>query len=137
MLAALLLVLAAAPVEDAAFRDGRILICTSDELGVEAAAGAQRGFCGAYDRDGRELFRLAGQEAAGVTREAYALAPEGRQALFALTRPRPGGEREIVGYRLWSKGKSVELLPADGPRTRRVLESFEGKLVLPSPAQGH
>lgn len=113
-----------------------LLICTSAEWAVVTSSAAERGFCGALDFDGKEAFRLEGSEAEGLSREPLGLSDGGREALFALTLATKGG-RELTGYRLWRKGKPSELLPPDGPRTRAVLEKYEGRLVLPAPGEGN
>lgn len=117
------------PGEDA------LLLCTSEEWAVVASTEAETGFCGAFTPEGREVFRLKEREASGLSREPVGV--RGREALFALTRARGDGARELVGYRLWRKGKPSELLPSDGPKTRETLERFEGRLVLPAPHDGN
>lgn len=124
------------PIDASAGGGGLLLICTSAELGVVKSTGAEKGFCGALRMDGREAFRLRDVEIPGVSREPIGVAAGGKEALFALTKARKDGDREIVGYRLWAKGRPSELLEPDGPRTRKILEKYEGLLVLPNPLQG-
>jgi hypothetical protein len=124
------------PPEPLAPGQKALLVCTSAEWAVAPSTAAERGFCGALDLDGKELFRLEEAEESGISREPIGLRDGGREALFALTRARKQG-REVAGYRLWRKGKPSELLPPDGPRTRAVLEEYEGRLVLPGPAEGN
>lgn len=125
------------PIDAGAGEGGLLLVCTSEEWGVLKSAGSEKGFCGALRMDGREAFRLSESEAPGLSRVPVGLADGGKEALFALTKARKGGDREIAGYRLWAKDRPSELLPADGPRTRIILEKYEGQLVLPDPRQGN
>lgn len=125
------------PIDKGVGEGGLLLVCTSAEWGVVRAAGAEKGFCGALSMDGREAFRLSESEAPGLSRVPVGVLAEGKEALFAVTKARKGGDREITGYRLWTKGRPSELLPADGPRTRAILEKYEGQLVLPNPQQGN
>lgn len=117
--------------------EAALLLCTSAEWAVVSSTGAETGFCGAFSFDGREKFRIKEREEPGLAREPIGARNHGREALFALTRARGEGSREIVGYRLWRKGSPSELLPADGPRTRATLELYEGRLVLPAPDEGN
>ncbi len=125
------------PIDADAGEGGLLLVCTSAEWGVMKSSDSEMGFCGALRMDGREAFRLSEPEAPGLSRVPVGVLDAGTQALFALTKPRQGGDREVTGYRLWTKGHPSELLPPDGPRTREVLEKFEGRLVLPDPRQGN
>ena len=123
------------PPEPSRPGEDSFLLCTSEEWAVVASTGAEVGFCGAVSFAGREKFHLTEREAPGLAREP--VGARDREALFALTRARGDGAREIVGYRLWRQGRPSELLPSDGPRTRATLELFEGRLVLPAPREGN
>jgi hypothetical protein len=111
------------------------LVCIDAAWGTSSAPAAEAGFCGALSLDGKEIFRLSVKEEAGVTREPVGISEDATEALFALTKKRPDGAREIVGYRLWHGGR-VELLDTDGPRANALLEKYEGPLVLPSQEKG-
>ncbi|MDD5303679.1 MAG: hypothetical protein PHS14_11295 [Elusimicrobia bacterium] len=111
------------------------LVCTDAAWGTSSAAAAEAGFCGALSLDGKMIFRLSVKEEAGVTREPAGISEDASEALFALTKKRPDGAREIVGYRLWHGGR-VERLDPDGPRAKALVEKYEGPLVLPSQEQG-
>jgi hypothetical protein len=125
------------PLDPRAGKDGIVLVCTSAQWGVVASTGAEKGFCGGFDLDGRVMFRLEAPEAAGLAREPLGTVASGAQALFALTKTRKGGDREVVGYRLWAIGRTSRLLAADGPEARKLLEEIEGPLLLPGPSQGN
>ncbi|MDX6769891.1 MAG: hypothetical protein SF051_10185 [Elusimicrobiota bacterium] len=94
-------------------------------------------FCGVLGLDGEEKIVLRGEEEPGVERRPVGSKPDGSEALFELSRPRPSGDREVVGYRLWRKrGKSPareEVLSPDDPQVGVLLESYEGPLLLLPP----
>jgi hypothetical protein len=117
---------------------GVIVVCTTRDLDIKASGSADAGFCGALGFDGRVIFRLTEPEEDGMTREPVGLSPDGAEALFALTKPRRNSsDREVVGYRLWRRGRHAEFLPPDGPRVRGILEKYEGTLILPAPREGN
>ncbi|UPT73634.1 MAG: hypothetical protein M0D55_17515 [Elusimicrobiota bacterium] len=122
------------PVDGQTGKNG-LIVCTSSEWALTASTAPERGFCGALRFDGTEIFRLTSDEAPGLSREPVGLAADGKEALLAVTKPRKSGDREIVGYRLWRKGRREELLPADGTRTRELLEKYQGVLVLTDPGR--
>ena len=123
------------PVDESSGREGLFALCTSDEWGVVRSSGAQRGFCGVLRLDGRVAASLKEGEGPGLSREPVGVAANGMEAVFAVTKARKDGDREVVGYRLWQSGRPEELLPADGPRTRKILEKYHGPLVLTDPDQ--
>lgn len=123
------------PIDDQTDRK-RLMICTSPEWAVSPSTGVEKSFCGAFDLSGKELFRLKNGEGPGLSREPVGISPDGKEAVFSVTKSRKDGDREITGYRLWRRGRPEELLPADGERTRKILEKYQGKLVLTNPAQG-
>lgn len=113
------------------------IVCTSPEWGVWASSvPARNGFCGALSLDGKEVFRLADETDPAVLREPVGLSEDATEALFALTKKRADGAREIVGYLLWSRKKGAESLASDGPRTKALVEKYEGPFLLPSQQQG-
>lgn len=112
------------------------LVCTSSEWGVSSSTAAEKSFCGALTLDGSTAFTVNGAEIeSGVMREPVGLSDDGREALFALTKKRADGAREIAGYRLWRKG-IVETLPPDGARVNALIERYEGPFILPSQQKG-
>ena len=124
------------PIDDQTDRK-RLLICTSSEWAVSSSSETEKGFCGAFELNGKEIFRLKQGEGPGLSREPVGMSPGGKEALFAVTKARKGGDREITAYRLWRRGRPEELLSVDGKRTREILEKYQGKLVLSDPAQGN
>jgi hypothetical protein len=91
-------------------------------------------FCGLIGLDGREQAVLRSEEEPGVRREPVGSSPDGTEALFALTKSRAGGGREVVGYRLWRRRKSEkapreERLPPDDPQVRVMLDAYQGPLL--------
>lgn len=113
------------------------IVCTEPEWGVSASsAPAKSGFCGALHLDGREVFRLPDEADSSLLREPVGFSDDAREALFALTKKRADGAREIVGYRLWREKKGVESLPPDGARTKELVEKYEGPFLLPSQQRG-
>ncbi len=123
------------PVEDGSGTNGLFVLCTSSEWGVVPSSGAARGFCGTLRLDGKVVLELKASEGPGLSREPVGVSPDGREAVFAVTKARKGGDREVVGYRLWRKGLHEELLSADGPRTSALLEKYQGPLTLTNPHQ--
>ncbi len=106
--------------------------------GISICGTSPGSFCGVLGLDGEEKAVLRSKEEAGLMREPVGSKPDGTEALFALTRYRAEGkEREVVGYRLWRKKKRQapreELLGADDPQVKVMLEAYEGGLVLPPP----
>lgn len=115
---------------------GIFIVCGSPEWGVSSSSAAEKNFCGALALDGSTVFKLDGAEAeVGVVREPVGMSDDGREALFALTKKRADGGREIVGYRLWRKG-GVETLPPDGARAKALIERYEGPFILPGQQMG-
>lgn len=135
---------AAAPVARRSFSEGiypftpryarssAFLVCTDRAWGVSKASAAAAGFCGALSLRGRELFRVEEAEAGGVVREPVGLSADADEALFALTRERADGGREVAGYRVWRRGKGTRALPPDSPDAKSLLERYEGTMLLPS-----
>ncbi len=117
-------------------KQGVFIVCTSPEWGVSSSTAAEKNFCGAFALDGSTAFKLDGaQTEVGIVREPVGMADDGREALFALTKKRADGGREVVGYRLWQRGRA-ETLPPDGARAKALIERYEGPFVLPSQQKG-
>ncbi|MCR4295476.1 MAG: hypothetical protein NUW21_08070 [Elusimicrobia bacterium] len=113
------------------------IVCTAPEWGVSESSGAAAsGFCGALRLDGKEVFRLPDGKAPSLLREPVGLSEDAKEALFALTKKRADGAREIVGYRLWREKKGVESLTPDGARAKALVEQYEGPFLLPSQQRG-
>ncbi|PIR15187.1 MAG: hypothetical protein COV48_15745 [Elusimicrobia bacterium CG11_big_fil_rev_8_21_14_0_20_64_6] len=120
-----------------ASRRGDFLVCTDTAWGVSRSTSSEREFCGAMNIDGRELFRLVDAEARGIAREPVGISGDGAAALFVLSKARAKSkEREVVGYRLWSRKRGSQTLPPESPRAKKLLREYEGPLVLPSLATG-
>lgn len=129
-----------------AFRDGiypfalrhsrvrAFILCTAPEWGVSESS-ASKGFCGALRLDGKEVFRLPDEKDPSLLREPVGFSEDAKEALFALTKKRSDGAREIVGYRLWRAKKDVEYLAPDGARAKALVEKYEGPFLLPSQQQ--
>ncbi len=104
---------------------------------ISVCSTSPEAFCGVLGLDGEELAVLRSQEEEGVLRRPVGANADGTEALFALTKARAGGDREVVGYRLWRKrGKQPareEELSADDPQAAVLLESYEGALLLLPP----
>lgn len=113
------------------------IVCTAPEWGVSESSGAvSSGFCGALRLDGKEIFRLAEEKDQSLLREPVGFSEDAKEALFALTKKRADGAREIVGYRLWRAKKGVESLAPDGARAKALVEKYEGPFLLPSQQRG-
>lgn len=113
------------------------IICTAPEWGVSESSGAASGgFCGALRLDGKEVFRLPDEKDPSLLREPVGFSEDAKEALFALTKKRSDGAREIVGYRLWRAKKGVESLSPDGARAKALVEKYEGPFLLPSQQRG-
>lgn len=116
-----------------ASRQGDFLICTDTAWGISRSTASERGFCGALNIDGRELFRLDGAKPGEPARAPVGISDDGASALFVLSKARAKPEeREIVGYRLWRRKLGPETLPPESPRVKALLREYEGPLVLPS-----
>ena len=120
-----------------ASRRGDFLVCTDAAWGLSPSTASERGFCGAMRIDGKESFRLDGTEPEGVAHAPIGLSDDGNSALFVLTKARTKpNEREVVGYRHWSRKLGSETLPPESPRVKALLREYEGPLVLPSSETG-
>lgn len=100
---------------------------------VSICSKAEGGYCGVIGLDGEEVMSLRGGEEPGLRREPAGSKTDGTEALFALTRARGDGTREVTGYRLWRKRKGQppreELLPPDDPQVQVLLDSYQGPLL--------
>ena len=118
---------------DRASRRGDFLICTDSAWGLSRSTASERGYCGALGIDGKESFHLDGAEPEGVARAPVGIYDDGASALFVLSKSRSkSNEREVVGYRHWSRKLGSETLPPESPRVKALLREYEGPLVLPS-----
>ncbi len=95
------------------------LVCTSSSTG----------FCGVLHVDGREMYRLK-RPARGAL-NPVGLAGDGSEALLAVIVAEP--RREITGYLIRRKNGTQEVLGGQDPEVERLMDRFQGPLVMPTP----
>jgi len=95
-----------------------------------ACATGAKGFCGALDLRGKEIFSL-GARPPGASIEPIGLTEDGAEALFAVVGPEP--RRETTGYVVRAKNGTQRSAAVDDPDAQRLLKLFQGSGVLSEP----